>query len=103
MLWLPLRLGASNPLPTTLDPIGEVASGHLPEISHSSSPAAPTFIHIPLLHGDFFFSFSSLYPNPHNSMGPTPCPFAQPLATGTFTDLSKTKWGQRPLVFVHMH
>jgi hypothetical protein len=41
---LPQRLGISKPSPDTPGPIGEVASGHPPEISHGPyglSPATP--------------------------------------------------------------
>ena len=46
----PQRLGSSNPLSASQVPIGEVASGHLPKISHgwlALSPAAPTSIRLP--------------------------------------------------------
>ena len=54
MSQLPQRLGTAEPFPATQGPIREVASGHLPEISHdwlALSPAAPVSHPSFLSHG----------------------------------------------------
>ena len=98
MTWLPQRLGTPKPSPATPGPIEEVASGHLPKISHgwlALSPAAPASHPSSPGHGE------SSVPLCFLACASLRISLAQPKDVAIFNDCSKTNWVHGPLVLEH--
>lgn len=86
--WLFQRLSTPKSSPATLGSIREVASGHLPEISHgwlTLSPAVRMSIYLLLLHGDPFPSLLCSDLATLRVLAP-PSPFSKPMAAGIFIE-----------------